>query len=187
MLLELFNLHALSQLRVEDTILLQDFVAFIPDLNHGRNDLGLNEQRVEAESGELLWEVVRWDRHQAEIRHFFGLWLRRQLQVCWDQLCCVVFEHATAVVVVLLKELALLIIIDRLLHDDLVHRSSEVTDHLRQDSSLVNLGAALQGLCSHGHFLDSSALFSIGFRELLKRHEVDEEVVPDLRVGVYTL
>ena len=87
----------------------------------------------------------------------------------------------------LLEELALLVIVDRLLHDDLVHGSAEVTDHLRQDASLVDLGAALQGLGSHRHFLDSGALLSVRLRELLKRHKVDEEVVPDLGVGVDAL
>jgi hypothetical protein len=88
---------------------------------------------------------------------------------------------------VLQEELSLLFIVDRLFHDDLVHGSAEVTNNLRQDASLVDLRAILQGFGSHSHFLDSGALFSVRFRELLKRHEVDEEVVPDLRISIDAL
>ena len=158
MLLELLNLHALSQLRVEDAVVLENFVALVADFNHGSDDLWLDEQRVEAECRELLGEVVRGDGHQAQVWHFLWLRLRWQLQVRRYQLRRVVLEHAATVVVVLHEELSLLFIVDRLFHDDLVHSSAEFTNNLRQDASLVDLRAILQGFGSHSYFIDSGAL-----------------------------
>ena len=95
--------------------------------------------------------------------------------------------HATTVVVVLLQELALFLVVDGLLHDDLVHGAPVVAHDLRKDACLVNLGATLESTGSHSHLLDAATLLSVRLRQLLKRHEVDEEVVADLRVSVDAL
>ena len=187
MLLELFDLHTAAKLGVEDAVLVQYLVTFSTDVNHGSDDLRLDEERVEAECTELLGEVMRRDWHKAEVRNLLRLRLGWQLKVGRDKLGRVVLVHATAIVVVLMEELALLLEIDRLLHDDLVHGTTVIADHFREDASLIDSGPSAEGTGSHSHLLDTRALLSVRLRKLLKRHEVDEEVVADLRVSINAL
>ena len=79
MLLELFDLHTAAKLGVEDAVLVQDLVTFSTDVNHGSDDLRLDEERVEAECTELLGEVMRRDWHKAEVRNLLRLRLGWQL------------------------------------------------------------------------------------------------------------
>lgn len=46
-------------------------VALLADVDHSTDDFVLDEERVEAEVGEFLREIIWWgDRHATEVRHF---------------------------------------------------------------------------------------------------------------------
>jgi hypothetical protein len=76
-LLELFNSEGLSLNRhIKDAVVLKKLIAFSTNVNHGLNNLFLDEQGVEAEVGELFREVVLRNGDHAKVRDFSGRGLR---------------------------------------------------------------------------------------------------------------
>jgi|LauGreDrversion4_2_1035121.scaffolds.fasta_scaffold16252_7 hypothetical protein len=77
-LLEFFDTEGLTlHGNIEDTVVMEELIAFSSDVHHGLDNFFLNEEGVKAEVGELLGEIMLWDWDHAIVRDFPTRGLRR--------------------------------------------------------------------------------------------------------------
>jgi len=110
------------------------------------------------------------DRDLTEVGYNFGWWGRWQSHVGGNDVLSQLFRFG-----------------HHLIHDDLVHGALEVSLNLKKNRGGLNWSALLKILAGEGHVDDTILLFGIELGEALLGHEVDEEIVADLGVGVYAL
>ena len=118
-LLELIDSSGLWVRDVEDLVLLEKSVAFSSDFNHGLDGFLFDVKRLEAEIGELLWEVMLWDWHHTEVWGLSWRLLLRELKISGDHVSFGLSGFKCS------------------LHDDFVHGSGEVLVDLVHDTGGV--------------------------------------------------
>lgn len=154
------------EINIENGIFFDEIVAFSSDFNHSSNCLLLNVKGLEAEIGELFWEVMLRNWNHTEVRSLLGWRLFWKLKVSWD--------HIFELIGTLFKSL---------LHDDLIHGSEEVLVYFVHNTSGVYVLSRFKISRGGCHVDDSTDLLWVEFREILDWHIVDEEVISDLRIS----
>ena len=110
------------------------------------------------------------DGDLAKIRAGFGWCWRTQCNVRWNNISSLVFRLSHG-----------------FFHNNLIQGTSEVDLNLIEDTGGLHLTTLFEVFRSGCHVQDSVDLFSVKLRKLLLWHVVNEEVIPNLRVGVNSL
>jgi hypothetical protein len=91
-LFEFFHTKCLSlDWNVIDAVILEKLVAFSSYVNHCLDNLFFDKEWVEAKIGELLWEVMLWNRYHTELRYFSTWWLWWKRKICLNHIFQLVF------------------------------------------------------------------------------------------------
>jgi len=150
---------------------LHDLIAFLADFNHGEDNFVFDEQRVEAEVGELFREIIWWWYGNAtKVWNFLGGSFRRKSKIRGNHKLKLFFSQFHSLV-----------------HDNSIHSSSELKLHFEKNSSGLKTRSATEIFRSNSVMQNAVNLFSVEFRKLLLGHHIDEEVVADLRISVNAL
>ena len=161
-LVELADSHRLGDVGIVD-VPLEHVVAFLADLLHGTDGLVLVQDRVEAEIGERLWEIV-WRNDNHAVVRCLRLWLLLW-QGEWPR------DEVGSVALEVLVE------------NDLVHRLREFKVHLAQQGSRVRGALSTELLGVLGHAQDSVDLVVVDLWDLVRRHVLNVEIVLEKRVS----
>jgi len=124
-LLEFFNAHSLLCAYVENLAVAVDDVALFTDLNHRLDDFILDEERVEAELGELFREIMGRNVNLTEVGDLLWGSRLRKAQVGRDH--------------VLVSRIRVSLLLHGLLHNDKVHCALEVHGYLVHERVVVRI------------------------------------------------